>query len=482
MVAVGAASSKEIGVLARTKMPLADPIDSLGRWSSSRCSLRVPPSSKEGRSISNCRCGGGEQAMCVQTDSLAIAVQTLSLKGGGRGRGVLPDRAQGAGIPARAGCRKVLPFRRGLSSEVVHSCLANVWEYGDRKAGLRCGVVGTCGTGLCQRRGRRGVWLMNGIGLRKLVRSGKRRSLVCRASDSESPSPPDDSASNNGSPANPPAAPGNPSAASEQKINFKSRREMLLEYVKTVQPEFMDRFIKHAPEQVVDAMRQTVTNMLGTLPPQFFEVTVSTVGENLAQLMYSVMMTGYMFRNAEYRMELQQSLAMTALPDPDRGSRLRGLQYEPGVQKSNVKGEVLRWHKTDGLESMDVVEYIELLESEIDELAKQVEESKKATDGKNSLLEYLKSLQPQNFKDLTSSAGEDALEAMNAFIQRLLGVSDPTTLKTTVSETTASELGKLLYWLMVVGYSIRNIEVRFDMERVLGMPVSPLAELPPGEF
>jgi hypothetical protein len=29
--------------------------------------------------------------------------------------------------------------------------------------------------------------------------------------------------------------------------------------------------------QVVDAMRQTVTNMIGTLPPQFFAVTVTTV-------------------------------------------------------------------------------------------------------------------------------------------------------------------------------------------------------------
>ena len=33
---------------------------------------------------------------------------------------------------------------------------------------------------------------------------------------------------------------------------------------------------------------------------------------------------------------------------------------------------------------------------------------------------------------------------------------------------------------MVVGYSIRNIEVKHDMEKVLGMPVK-LAELPPGE-
>lgn len=31
--------------------------------------------------------------------------------------------------------------------------------------------------------------------------------------------------------------------------------------------------------------------------------------------MYSVMMTGYMFKNAQYRLELQQSLEQVALPD-----------------------------------------------------------------------------------------------------------------------------------------------------------------------
>jgi len=35
----------------------------------------------------------------------------------------------------------------------------------------------------------------------------------------------------------------------------------------------------------------------------------------MAQLMYSVMMTDYMFRNAQYRLEQQQSLEQIALPD-----------------------------------------------------------------------------------------------------------------------------------------------------------------------
>lgn len=255
----------------------------------------------------------------------------------------------------------------------------------------------------------------------------------------------------------------------------KGRRDILLEYVKNVQPEFMELFVKRAPEQVVDAMRQTVTNMIGTLPPQFFAVTVTTVAENLAQLMYSVMMTGYMFRNAQYRLELQQSLEQVALPEVL--NKKDAPDYAPGTQK-NVSGEVIRWNNVSGPEKLDAKKYIEFLEAEIEELNRQV--SRKAANGQNELLEYLKTLEPQNLKELTSSAGEDVVLAMNTFIKRLLAVSDPSQMKTSMTEASAPELAKLLYWLMVVGYSIRNIEVRFDMERVLGTPPK-LAELPPGE-
>ncbi|XP_022772576.1 uncharacterized protein LOC111315249 isoform X3 [Durio zibethinus] len=255
----------------------------------------------------------------------------------------------------------------------------------------------------------------------------------------------------------------------------KTRRDILLEYVKNVQPEFMELFVKRAPQQVVEAMRQTVTNMIGTLPPQFFTVTVTTVAENLAQLMYSVMMTGYMFRNAQYRLELQQSLEQAALPEVQEKKDV--LDYAPGTQK-NVTGEVIRWNNVSGPEKIDAKRYIELLEVEIEELNRQV--GRKSANGQNELLEYLKSLEPQNLKELTSSAGEDVVFAMNTFLKRLLVVSDPEQMKARVTETSAPELAKLLYWLMVVGYSIRNIEVRFDMERVLGTPPK-LAELPSGE-
>ncbi len=64
----------------------------------------------------------------------------------------------------------------------------------------------------------------------------------------------------------------------------------------------------HARVQVVDAMSQTIRNYLGTLLPQFFQVSISAKGEDLAQLMYTMMMSGYMFRNAHYRLELRDSM------------------------------------------------------------------------------------------------------------------------------------------------------------------------------
>ncbi|KAK7283787.1 hypothetical protein RIF29_13533 [Crotalaria pallida] len=255
-----------------------------------------------------------------------------------------------------------------------------------------------------------------------------------------------------------------------------SRREILLEYVKSVQPEFMDLFFKRAPRQVVDAMRQTVTNMIGTLPPQFYAVTVSTVAENLAQLMYSVMMTGYIFSNARYRLELQQSLEQVALPEAQNKKDMP--DYAPGTQK-NVSGEVIRWNNVSGPEKIDAKKYIELLEAEIEELNHQV--GRQSSNAQNELLEYLKSLELHNLKELTGTAGEDVVLAMNTFIKRLLAVSDPSQMKTSMSETSAPELAKLLYWLMVVGYSIRNLEVRYEMERVLATPPK-LAGLPPAEI
>ena len=71
--------------------------------------------------------------------------------------------------------------------------------------------------------------------------------------------------------------------------------------------------------------------------------------------------------------------------------------YAPGVQKK-ISGEVIRWHNENGSESMDASVYVELLENEITQLQEQLERSKKVANGGNELLNYLKTLEPQNLQ------------------------------------------------------------------------------------
>ena len=88
----------------------------------------------------------------------------------------------------------------------------------------------------------------------------------------------------------------------------------LLVFVCVVAPEPVAMLIRQGSVQtcsllqVVDAMRQTIKNYTGGLPHEFFEVSISAKGEDLAQLMYTMMMSGFMFRNAQYRLELRDSM------------------------------------------------------------------------------------------------------------------------------------------------------------------------------
>lgn len=90
--------------------------------------------------------------------------------------------------------------------------------------------------------------------------------------------------------------------------------------------------VAQAPATVVDAMRTTVRGSLGTLPPQFFNVQISSRADSFAQLLYSHMMAGYMFRNALFRMELRGALILPVLPPGVLPTHL----YPPAKQQNQL--------------------------------------------------------------------------------------------------------------------------------------------------
>ena len=94
-----------------------------------------------------------------------------------------------------------------------------------------------------------------------------------------------------------------PVACAEGNENKGSLGRPLNPYVEALQnmsaPELVKRFAETAPPEVQQAVRATVISLMGNFPPHLYDTNVMTTGTNVASLMYSMQMTGYMFRNAQ---------------------------------------------------------------------------------------------------------------------------------------------------------------------------------------
>jgi hypothetical protein len=104
--------------------------------------------------------------------------------------------------------------------------------------------------------------------------------------------------------------------------------------------------------------------------------------------------TGYLFRNAQYRLDLHRSMddgevaaaqqlpggfspapppvSSMAAPEVQSASCGAWEGYAEGSQKTRVTGEVLRWHHERGPTPMLATDYIALLEAEVAALRQQV--------------------------------------------------------------------------------------------------------------
>ncbi len=87
----------------------------------------------------------------------------------------------------------------------------------------------------------------------------------------------------------------------------------LLEYLQSLSPDTIIQLSKPNSTEVFQVMERNIVGMLGSLPSEHFEVSISTSRENLGRLLASAMMSGYFLRNAEQRMVFEKSLQATEL-------------------------------------------------------------------------------------------------------------------------------------------------------------------------
>lgn len=131
---------------------------------------------------------------------------------------------------------------------------------------------------------------------------------------------------------------------------------------------------------------------------------------------------------------------------------------------------MLLWSEKDGSRAKPVAAYITELEGEVARLRESLAVLRRASDGRNELLETIRQMEPSNLAELTAHASTDVLEAMDVFVTRLMGGLEGDGLALARGSMGGPELARILYWLLVVGYSLRTLEVRFELDEQLRLP------------
>ena len=86
---------------------------------------------------------------------------------------------------------------------------------------------------------------------------------------------------------------------------------LLWQYVKSLSPETITQLSKPTSAEVFQVMERNIVGLLGHLPSEHFNITITTNRESLGQLLASAMISGYFLRNAEQRMNFEKSLQGT---------------------------------------------------------------------------------------------------------------------------------------------------------------------------
>jgi len=259
--------------------------------------------------------------------------------------------------------------------------------------------------------------------------------------------------------------------------------------------DIISKFTSTAHPRVQDAVRSTILGLIGTLPKMAFETTTITTGERLASLMFQLQMTGYMFKNAEYRLSLSQSLGM------QNGSEAAYLiggdeedDEEVSLSSGKVKGKIkVSYDRTnmkqpdeeddlndssegidDSTSSMEVevdaAAYMSELRSQVSKLRDDLVSTQKTNDEaiKKDLLLYIRTLPEQQLRSLTGTMGDDVLNSMKGLVNVVMGgIGEGQVGPETVTEQSGEAMAQLCMWQLVVGYNLRELEVREEMKNTL---------------
>ncbi|KAL0334923.1 UNVERIFIED_CONTAM: hypothetical protein Sradi_4704200 [Sesamum radiatum] len=256
--------------------------------------------------------------------------------------------------------------------------------------------------------------------------------------------------------------------------NSGSKKSVLFNLVRDIEPLDVSLLQKDVPPTTIDAMKRTISGMLGLLPSDQFQVMIEALWEPLSKLLVSSMMTGglvaggdvipvmylnlymslglgtlYTLRNAEYRLSLERNLEIcegnndkSKLEDSKLGAEGTHLEDErisgDFIQESSPisdETEVTYDIPDFGEMTPEARMYILKLHSRLSSVKKELHEVKRKSaalqmqqfvgEEKNDLLDYLRSLQPEKVAELSEPTSPELKDTIHSVVHGLLATLSP---------------------------------------------------------
>jgi hypothetical protein len=239
------------------------------------------------------------------------------------------------------------------------------------------------------------------------------------------------------------------------------------------------KFMRDAPPRVQEAMKTTVMGLLGNMKPFAVDTNAVTTSENLANLMFQLQMTGYMFKNADYRLSLRQSLtgAMDRFADkiqPEGGADGGdGSSEKKRVASSEVEveGKIKVTFEDGSKVEVDADAYMAELRGEVEKLRGDLVAYQDRRDAREAalsadLVAYINSMPKEEMLALTNDVSPEVLQGMEELVYGILkqfGVTDGERIMLDSSDA----MSKLCMWQLVIGYNLREYEVREQFKKQL---------------
>lgn len=316
--------------------------------------------------------------------------------------------------------------------------------------------------------------------------------------------------------------------SSERSANSRSKKSVLSNLIQEIEPLDVSLIQKDVLPTTVDAMKRTISGMLGLLPSDQFHVVIEALWLPLSKLLVSSMMTGYTLRNAEYRLCLERNLDIyegnteKQRPEISKSDELEILLDSADVNKSgkhelSSKSEENTENPSEGLGiqglgemTAEAQQYILHLQTQLSSVKKELCEVKRKNaalqmqqfvgEEQNDLLDYLRSLQPEKVAELSEPATPELKEIIHSAVHGLLATLSPKMhSKAPLSENTSTGvlnvgnedctelventsvqfqplisltrdyLARLLFWCMLLGHYLRGLEYRVELIELLSL-------------